>query len=500
MTLPTAADGGRSIPPDLGQSWIDGQTWTKASGRMEHYNPFDGTSLGSSETVDAAAVAAAVSAARRCYEYHWGKWNHRQRAALLMKFADLIGDNAEQLALTEALEVGRPLRGARQMIRSAPDFVRGYLGLSEGIVGDVFAAEDRRLGVVWRRPRGVIAAIIPWNVPVMNFLVRVVPALVAGNTVVVKPSEYSPRSAVLLAKIASQAGLPDGALNVVLGSGAVAGEALAAHSDVNLVAFTGSSATGRAVARSASSSTSKPVLLECGGKSAQIVLDDAFDDAGIWSLIFHSSFWNSGQWCVAKTRLLVPRLRMQDALSMLQLAAAQWRLGKPLDEDTTLGPLANSTQLERVRAYFDIARREGTLVELDCARGNVNAAGCFVVPSVAMDLPRTSPVVQQEVFGPLLSLEPFEDVEDAIASANCTEYGLQGSIWTKRSDLGYRLARSIAAGSVTVFSSSAAAAQATVDLTSRRFYEPQKQSGHGIDGGLQGLLAYTCAQAITFMN
>jgi gamma-glutamyl-gamma-aminobutyraldehyde dehydrogenase len=333
----------------------------------------------------------------------------------------------------------------------------------------------------------------------MNIMVRLAPALAAGNTVVLKPSENCPRSAVLLARIASEAGLPDGTFNVVLGPGALTGRALAAHSDVDLVTFTGSTRTGLEVSRAAASATLKPVLLECGGKSPQIVLEDAFEDPHLWGPIFFSSFWNSGQWCAAKTRLLVPRSRIKDALEGLQQAALAWRVGDPLQSQTLLGPLVNAAQLSRVRDFCSSATAAGEVIELECPREGLHPRGNFMIPSVALEQPRGSRLTREEVFGPIITLEAFDGIDDAIALANDTSYGLMASIWTHRSDLAHRLARSVVAGAITICSSATAAARSIPDYIGG-YLEPHKQSGHGVDGGAPGLLAYTTAQSISWLH
>ena len=337
-------------------SWINGRASESAAGTMGHRNPANDSSLGDTELGSAATVDAAVASARACFSNVWGRLSGQERKRMLLAFADKVAAHAEQLTLLETLEVGRPRADASAINATAADLVRKYAAMIETTHGDLFRADESRLGVVWRRARGVVGAIAPWNVPVMNVLLRVAPALAAGNTIVVKPSENSPRSALLLARLATEAGIPDGAFNVVLGSGAEVGQALAAHPDVNLLVFTGSTRTGQAIAQAAAHHTLKPVLLECGGKSPQVMLDDMFDDPAIWRFIFFSAFWNTGQWCVAKTRLILPRGREQQAVDGLRAAAAAWTVGNPAAAETRLGPLASRAQLDRVDRYYDLAR------------------------------------------------------------------------------------------------------------------------------------------------
>lgn len=480
------------------RSWIAGSDWSDNTGAMASFNPADGSALGEVETVSEAGVNAAVASSRRAFAA-WGRLPALERSRILEQVAAAIAGRVNELALLETLEVGRPLLDATQLNAQAPGILRRYIGMADGVRGDVVTADERQLGLSWRRPRGVVGAILPWNFPVMNVMVRLAPALAAGNTVVVKPSEHAPRAALALAQIATEAGLPEGVFNVVLGDGPVAGQALAAHPDVDLVTFTGSTATGLAISRAAATTTLKPVLLECGGKSPQIVLDDCFDDPGIWQPVFFSSFWNSGQWCAAKTRLLVPRARLEQALDGLQGAAAAWAVGDPMAAETRLGPLVNTAQQDRVLEYFDVARREGTVVELDCPRDTMTEKGCYVAPAVALEQPRGSRVTREEVFGPLLTVEAFDGIDDAIALANASDYGLMASIWTNRMDIGYRMARQITAGGLTI-TSSAEAAMASVPDIAGACLEPQKQSGYGPDGGSQGLWAYTTSQSLTLAS
>lgn len=504
MTINSATSNAAPLSPvqvrELDRSWIDGKFAAPASRAMQHLNPADASDLGDTCMLDATGVDAAVRSARRCFATSWGRLQGIERKRLLHAFADEIARHSAQLSWLETLEVGRPTRDANQLNAGADQLVRTYANMIDRVHGDLFDAADQRLGIVWRRARGVVAAIAPWNVPVMNVLLRVAPALAAGNTIVVKPSELSPRSAIFLAQLATRAGIPDGAFNVVLGSGAEAGHALASHADVNLVAFTGSSRTGMAIARAATEASLKPVLLECGGKSSQVILEDAFEDPAIWNSIFFSAYWNSGQWCVAKTRLLVPRALQQMAVEGLRAAAAHWNVGDPARPETRLGPLASALQRERVEAYFASARQLGEVVDLGCVRHSVDSRGSYAYPSVVCGLPRGSKISKEEVFGPLMTVEGFDGIDDAIALANDTDFGLSASIWTNRSDHGFKLARSIEAGGVSVYASADAAKQSGPVLGSSRYFEPRKQSGYGVDGGLPGYLAYTSAQSVAFFN
>jgi gamma-glutamyl-gamma-aminobutyraldehyde dehydrogenase len=481
------------------RSWIGGKEWSQCDAEITHLNPANGQSLGASQCLGAEGVDAAVSSARRAFQGDWGRQTTGWRTARLLAFADLIARNVDDLALLESLEVGRPLADARALVAQAPEFIRRYARMAEVCQGDLTAAQARLLTFSWRRPRGVVAAIVPWNFPVMAAIVRIAPALAAGNTVVLKPSENAPRAPRLLASLATEAGLPDGVFNVTLGDGATTGRLLAEHHDVDLVSFTGSTASGLAVSRSAVTVRAKPVILECGGKSPQIMLDDAFDDPAVWQGVFFSAFWNTGQWCAARTRLLVPRSRLAEAIEGLEKVAATWPLGDPLAPTTRLGPLVNAAQRERVLEYFEVARGEGRLQDLGCPSDSLDPAGQFVRPAVVIEPSRGGRITREEVFGPLLTVETFNSVDDALAQANASDYGLMASVWTSRSADAYRFARELEVGCVAVYSSAEAAFSSMQDFVNS-YLEPQKRSGHGVDGGLPGLLAYTTAQSVSLFN
>jgi acyl-CoA reductase-like NAD-dependent aldehyde dehydrogenase len=475
-------------------SWIGDHADLDCIGSIAHVNPSNGDSLGDIDEAGPLLVSRAIAAARAAFARPWGRMPARERKQRLRCYAQLVADHVEELAALETLEVGRPIGEALTVLSRGPDLLLECVEMIDGAQGDLAGADDRRLSVSWHRPRGVVAAITPWNFPCLNVLMRLAPALAAGNTVVVKPSEYSPRSAVRLAQLALKAGLPEGVINVVTGSGQVTGRALTEHADIDLITFTGSTRTARDVLMAAAERSLKPVLLECGGKSPQILLDDIFDDPGIWAPIFFSAFWNSGQWCVARTRLLVPRSRITMAIDGLKKAAASWRLGDPRYSGTRLGPLASPQQFRRVNEYLEIAGRCGQLIEMPCPRGATHPDGCYVAPHVIVTEEPSGRIVREEVFGPIMTIQPYEDEEQALTLANGTSFGLAASVWTNVANTGYKLARHVQAGLVEVITSSAVVGEAMP----RRHYEPSKQSGFGVDGGKAGLLRYTHAQSVTF--
>ena len=468
-------------------SWIDGAAAPASGDGIASVHTVTGQTQGFVDDGGAEAANAAVVSARRAFD---GSWRHipaAQRGRLLGAWAERIAANVDRLAWLETLEMGRPISDAKALISQGPGLIAYYASL----IGQL----DDRTGGVARRPRGVIGAITPWNFPVANVLVRAAPILAAGNCVVLKPSELSPRSAVLLAQLASEAGLPPGVFNVILG-GPTTGAALVAHPDVDMVSFTGSTRTGRAIARTAADPRLKPLLMECGGKSAQIVAPDMIDEGEIWPTIFWSAFWNTGQWCAARTRLLVPAGKLAEAVDGLSAAAEAWRIGDPSDAATTLGPLASPGQYRTVCAYRDAARQACEVVALPCAAGELDARGFYVRPELILNPPLGSPIQREETFGPLLVVQEYTDRDEAVRLAEDSDYGLASTLWTAETDLAEWIAARLTVGSINVMTTPQA--QAGLDLGG--YFEPRKQSGYGIDGGFPGMAAYTAAQAITYVS
>lgn len=479
----------------LGHSWIDGCAHPSGGPRLSHVDPKNGECSGQTDDARDAVVEAAVHSARDGF-VRWTTLASPERQRILLAFADRIEAQAHAIAALEALEVGRPIADATAVVMAGAAFLRSQAMLAEFIGGDLVGADDQRLSLVWRKPRGVVLAITPWNVPISNVLSRAAPALAAGNAVIVKPSENCPRSAVLLAKIASDAGMPAGVFNIVLGDGQHTGALLSAHAGIDMVAFTGSTATGREIIRMAASQSLKPVLLECGGKSPSVILEDVCGVDALWRALFRSAFWNTGQLCVARTRLMVPRGRMNEAIDGLTRAAADWPCGDPSHPATRLGPLASPRQFSTVMGLVEEARAVGELIELPCPDSGRLAAGSFLLPQLALGVPHSSAVWREEIFGPVAVLQPYDDVSEAIALANDTRYGLAATVWTNSARDGYRLARSIEAGIVEICASGESAA----GWSTLQYFEPFKQSGLGVDGGLQGLNAYTLAQSVSFSH
>lgn len=467
----------------LGHTWIGGETRKFGGEQITSVNPATGEIWGGFDDGGAQAVEAAVAAARSAFRSDWGRIGGTDRAALLLAWAARIAEEVEQLAWLETLEVGRPIADARTLIAQGPLLIGYYASL-------IPALGDRSDGAV-RRPRGVVGAITPWNFPTANVLIRAVPILAAGNTLVLKPSELSPRSAVMLAQLASEAGLPPGVFNVVPGAGHTTGAALAAHPGVDMLAFTGSTRTGQAIIQASASQSLKPLMMECGGKSPQLVLPDMIDQPDIWPGVFHAAFWNTGQWCAARTRLLVPKGGLDAAVEGLRAAAADWPVDDPRDPATRLGPLASRAQYDTVQRFREIARQTAQVVPLSAAP---DADGFYTAPELVLGAPQDGALVQQEVFGPLLTVQEYGDLDEAIRLADDSPYGLGATIWGADRDAAERIAAGLSVGSVDVIVTPAARPGLALGMP----FEPRKQSGFGIEGGLAGIVAFTAPQAITY--
>ena len=394
---------------------------------------------------DRLDVDRAVAAARGAFDA-WSRTAPAQRAAALGRIHDGLKARAEEIARTIAAEVGTPLKMAQRIQASLP--VASF-GLYAGLANEFAFEEQVGNSTVVREPVGVVAAITPWNYPLHQIAAKVAPALAAGCTVVLKPSEIAPLNAFILAEIVAAADLPPGAFNLICGTGQSVGEALVAHPDMDMVSFTGSTRAGRRISELAAGSV-KRVALELGGKSPSIVLDDA-DLASAVKTTVNVCFLNSGQTCNALTRLLVPESRYEEAARLAVENARAFNVGDPLQGDARLGPLVSAAQRERVRAYIRRGLEEGAQLLFggpDAPEGL--ARGYYVKPTVLGRVRPESTVAQEEIFGPVLSIIAYRDEDDAVRIANGTIYGLAAAVWSGDEARALRVARRLRAGQVDV--------------------------------------------------
>jgi len=425
----------------------------------------------------------------------WSNLSPMMRKSILLEFADQVEAAAETLGLMDSVEMGRPIS---QAIDDARFLTAGILRYHAESIDKVYgtvapSCSASHVLQTWA-PCGVIAAITPWNFPSVNAMCKIAPALAAGNSCVIKPSEAASLSALKLAEIGLEAGIPDGVLNVVTGEGEV-GRLLAEHRDVAMVAFTGSTATGRSIMASASVSGVKRLLLECGGKSPQVVFEDAreFDLDQLAAALVADVMWNSGQVCVAKSRLLVQEKLLGNLRPHLVSAIGAYQPDDPLLADTAFGPIGTAAQYERVNMLIADAVSSGS--EAVTAEDlTLPENGLFVPPTVLFDVTADTKAVREEIFGPVMTVQPFDTIEEAIALSNATETGLSASVWTTDLRTAHRMGRDIRAGDVSIRGS-------LTEVEGSGFAgigEPMKSSGFGAETGIAGLQSYAIRKSVSF--
>ncbi|WP_439678404.1 aldehyde dehydrogenase family protein [Embleya sp. MST-111070] len=430
----------------IGGEWVEA-----ASGeQIDVVNPATGRTLGTIARGDATDVDRAVAAARRAFEGEWSRWTPHQRRMLLLKIHDIVLDHFDELAMIETLDMGAPLARTRSLAGWTSEVLQFFASQCDagGVTTPRNSLPGDFLTLRHQAPVGVVGGIIPWNGPLIGLWWIFGPALATGCTAVLKPAEDASLSVLRVAELLTEAGVPDGVVNVVTGYGADAGQALAEHRDVDRLAFTGSVGTAQAIVR-ASAGNLKRLQLELGGKSPDIVFADADLDKAVPGAAM-GVYTNSGQVCVAGTRILVQRSVHDEFVERMQEFTRTIRVGDGLDPNTQLGPLVSQRQLDRVMHYIDVGGGEARLAGGGNRLGGDLAGGYFLEPTIFADATNDMTIAREEIFGPVASVIPFDDIEDALRIANDTPYGLAGGVWTRDLSTAHKVSRGITAGTIWV--------------------------------------------------
>ncbi len=468
------------------QAFIDGEYVDAVSGKtFDCINPATGEVLTEIAECDAADVERAVAAARTAFED--GRWRDMppaSRKRKLQKFAELILKHRDELALLETLDMGKPINDSTRIdIPGSANCIAWNGEAIDKIYDEIAPTASSMLAMVTREPLGVIGAVVPWNFPLMMAAWKLGPALATGNSVVLKPAEQSPLTAIRIAEIAIEAGIPEGVLNVIPGFGETAGRAIGLHMDVDGVAFTGSGEVGKYFLEYAGQSNMKRVSLECGGKTPNIIMADCPDlDAAATAAAF-GIFFNQGEVCNAGSRLLVEKSIKDDVLDRITKVGERLQPGDPLDPKTKMGAIVDGNQLDRVLGYIDRGKNEGAALVMGGERVRTESGGYFVEPTIFDAVDNKMTIAQEEIFGPVLSTITFDDADEAVRIGNDTIYGLAAAVWTRDVTTAHKTARALRAGSVWVNCFDQG------DMTTP--FGGFKQSGFGRDKSLHALEKYT---------
>ncbi|WP_322055071.1 aldehyde dehydrogenase [Paraburkholderia bannensis] len=467
-----------------GRAFIDGAYRDAYSGRtFDCVSPIDGRVLANVADCGAADVDAAVAAARRAFnDGVWAGLNPRARKAVLLRWAALMREHMEELALLETLDAGKPIGDTTSVdVPGAAYCVEWFAEAIDKVGGEVAPADHHLVGLVTREPIGVVAAVVPWNFPILMASWKFGPALAAGNSVVLKPSEKSPLTAIRVAQLAHEAGIPAGVFNVLPGGGEP-GKLLGLHRDVDCIAFTGSTNVGKQIMQYAGQSNLKRVWLELGGKSPNIVLPDCPDLDRAASAAAGAIFYNMGEMCTAGSRLLVHRDIKDVFLAKLVEAAKAYKPGNPLDPKVSMGAIVDKVQMERVLGYIEAGRKDSKLL-VGGERVNEASGGFYVEPTV-FDTHHDARIAREEIFGPVLSVITFSTIDEAVRIANDSDYGLAAAVWTSNLTNAHEIARRLRAGTVWV--------NCYDEGGDMNFpFGGFKESGNGRDKSLHALEKYT---------
>ena len=469
-----------------GRAYLNGAYQWAASGEtFTSVSPIDGRELASIASCDQSDADQAVMAARSAFEAGiWSQLAPAKRKAVLLRFAELIEAHGDELALLETLDMGKPINHARTVdVPATARAIRWTAEAIDKVYGEIAPTPHNQIGMISREPMGVVAAIVPWNFPMIMAAWKIAPALATGNSVILKPSEKSPLSAIRLAALAGEAGVPAGAFNVLPGYGHTVGKALALHMDVDCLVFTGSTNVAKQLMIYAGQSNMKRVWLEAGGKSPNIVFADAPDLKKAAAEAASAIAFNQGEVCTAGSRLLVENSIRAEFVRLICEALKTWRPGHPLDPATTCGAIVDQAQLDRIIDYIGIGQSEGARLVEGGQRILENTGGLFVQPTVFDGVNNQMRIASEEIFGPVLSVIGFDTADEAVAIANDSIYGLAAAVWTSNINTAHKVAKALRAGSVWINHYDGG------DMTAP--FGGFKQSGNGRDKSVHAFDKYT---------
>ncbi len=450
MTDPVALAASVTPPTRM---MIGGRSVESASGStFTTFNPANGQELAQVSEGSDEDMNRAVAAARDAFDNGpWGRMAPAQRRDLLKRFALMVEAHADELAVLETLEAGKPIFDTSTI--DLPETVAclmWHAELADKVYDQATPSGPGVVGMILREPIGVVGAVLPWNYPLMMAAWKIGPALAAGNTMVLKPAEQTSMSTIRMVELATEAGIPDGVLNVVPGYGETVGQALGVHNDVDCIGFTGSTEVGRMFLRYSADSNLKRVLLECGGKSPMVVMADAEDLDKVAANACESIFWNAGQNCSSNSRLILHESVADDVMERIDEAMHDWVLGDPLDPETRMGAIIEPVHLGKILGHIDAAKAQGAVVRCGGRRAREDSGGWYVEPTIFEGVTADMTIARDEVFGPVLSVSTFSHADEAIAMANDTPYGLHASVFTSNVRSAHLASRMIKAGTVSV--------------------------------------------------
>jgi gamma-glutamyl-gamma-aminobutyraldehyde dehydrogenase len=440
LKLPTEAFiDGKFVPAQTGKTFVT-------------ENPATGKPLASMAACEAADVDAAVRSSRKAFEGgSWSRMAPLARKKVLLKFCDLLEKHASEIALMDCLEGGKPIGDC--VNTDTPETIhciRWHAELLDKIYDRIAPTGPENLAMILREPIGVVGAVIPWNFPAQMAAWKVGPILAAGNSLILKPAEQTSMSALRMGELACEAGLPPGVFNVLPGMGETAGKAIGMHRDIEMVAFTGSTEVGRYFLEYSAKSNLKRIILECGGKSPQVVMADPPDLDIVAANAVNAAFWNMGENCSCGSRVIVHRSVKDALVERIAALAKTWKVGDPIDPDTRVGSMIEKPHMDRVLGYIDAGKQEGAKLVMGGNRVRQESGGYYVDVTIFDEVSNQMKIAREEIFGPVLSVIPFNSEEEAVSIANDTNYGLAASLYTQNVNTAHRVARAIRAGTVSV--------------------------------------------------